>query len=298
MKNNPLPLKENCEKMITPLKDLTVNVALIALGCIVFMIGLTGVLVPQGFLTGGLTGLALIAHYQYPFLGIGFVYLCLNLPLAYLGWKHVSRRFMLYSLFGMGFFSWSATFVHYSLPPVRDPMLAALLAGVICGSGAGLILRSAGSAGGLDILAVYMNKKFGFRIGAVIFFFNAAVLLAGVFFYNLEIALYSLVYLFTSGKITDAVLTGFNKRKMILVVSNRAEEIAHRILESRGRGVTFLKGEGAFTRTDKKIIFTITSLMELPKMKELILAEDPGAFIVVNDTLEVLGTRHGMGRVY
>jgi uncharacterized membrane-anchored protein YitT (DUF2179 family) len=83
-----------------------------------------------------------------------------------------------------------------------------------------------------------------------------------------------------------------------MVISDQAEKIAQKILDNKGRGVTFLKGEGAFTHREKKVIFTITALSELTRMKKLVQSIDPDAFIVVNDTLEVLGKRHGSGRVY
>ncbi len=285
-------------KLFLQSKDLALNIGLISIGSIIYAIGINGVIVPHGFLTGGVLGISLLAHYFTPVLGVGFIYFCLNIPLMILGWFTISRRFMFYSLFGMVFLSWAATMIHPHIPAIQDPMLAALLAGCICGAGAGLILRSYGSVGGLDILAVFMNKKFGFQIGAILFASNALILASGAYLHDIETALYSIVYMFTSGKVVNAILTGFNRRKSIMIVSDHADEIAQRILASEGRGVTFLKGEGAFSHHDKKVIFTITTLMELPKMKQLILDEDPEAFFVVNDTLEVLGTRHGMGKVY
>jgi len=103
---------------------------------------------------------------------------------------------------------------------------------------------------------------------------------------------------FVTGRVADSVISGGHGRKSLLEISDRARAIADKILTSEGRGVTFLKGEGAFSRQEKNVIFTITTLRELPKIKETILAIDPEAFLVINDTLEVLGKRHGRGRVY
>jgi uncharacterized membrane-anchored protein YitT (DUF2179 family) len=293
-----LPLKLDVEKIASSYKSIAVNMGLIAMGSIIYSVGMNSILVPQGFLNGGIVGIALLVHYLVPSLGVGVVYFLLNIPLAVLGWLHISRRFMMYSIFGICFFSFTAVVVNLRSFHINDPILAALMAGVICGSGGGIILRSLGSAGGLDIMSVFLNKKFGLRIGSIFFASNALVLLAGAYFCDLERALYSIIFLFTSGKVMDAIITGFNRRKSLLVISDHAEAIAGNILQSKGRGVTFLNGEGAFTKREKKVIFTITSLTELPKMKELILSADPEAFIVVNDTLEVLGKRHGKGRVY
>lgn len=96
----------------------------------------------------------------------------------------------------------------------------------------------------------------------------------------------------------DAVLTGFNRKKSLMVISDQAQIIADAILGRKGGRVTFLNGEGAFSRKQKKVIFTIIALTELPKIKELILQKDPEAFIVVNNTLEVLGKDLGRMRIY
>lgn len=274
------------------------NLSLITAGCIIYTIGLNGIVVPQEFLNGGVVGIALLIHYLAPTTGVALIYFLLNIPLVILGWFHISRQFMLYSIFGVCVFSLTAALIYPRMPSIDDPILAALLAGVLCGAGGGIILRSLGSAGGLDILGVFLNKKFGLRLGTIFFGTNTLVLILGAYFHDLQLTLYSIIFLFTCGKVIDAVVTGFNRRKSLIVISDHAEAIAHRILDSKGRGVTFLNGEGAFSKQEKKVIFTITSLTELPKMKEIILSLDPEAFIVVNDTLEVLGKRHGRGNVY
>jgi uncharacterized membrane-anchored protein YitT (DUF2179 family) len=298
MKAFSLVKEINYETLMHSVRAIAANLGLIAAGSIIYTVGINGVLIPKGFLSGGVLGLAVLTHYLLPFTAVGLVYLVLNVPLIFLGWTHISRRFVLYSLFGLLFFSASLSIIQPPIPDISDPILAAILAGVICGTGAGLILRSLGSTGGMDILGIYLNKRFGFRIGSVLFASNALVLAAGAYLYDIQMSLYSVIFLFASGKVTDAILTGFNRRKALLIISENSENIGQKILTQIGRGVTYLKGEGAFTKKEKNIIFTITTLTELPKMKELILEEDPEAFIVVNDTLEVLGKRHGRKKVY
>jgi uncharacterized membrane-anchored protein YitT (DUF2179 family) len=293
------PAKEiNYEDLMDSVRTVAANLGLIVAGSIIYSVGINGVLIPKGFLSGGVLGLAVLIHYLLPFTAVGMVYLVLNVPLVFLGWTHISRRFVLYSLFGLLFFSASLSIIRPTAPDISDPILAAILAGVICGAGAGIILRSLGSAGGMDILGIYLHRKFGFRIGSILFASNALVIAAGAYLYDIELSLYSVIFLYTGGKVTDAILTGFNRRKSLLIISENSEAIGQKIINQMGRGMTYLRGEGAFTRKEKNVIFTITTLTELPKMKELILNEDPEAFIVVNDTLEVLGKRHGRKKVY
>jgi uncharacterized membrane-anchored protein YitT (DUF2179 family) len=252
---------------------------------------MNGILVPQEFISGGPVGLSMLIHYLYPAMSVGTLYFLLNIPLVVLGWMHISRRFMYYTLFGIMVFALAASMIHPHIPYVADPILAALFAGVICGVGGGLILRSLGSAGGFDVLGVFVNRRYGFRVGMVVFLANALV-------YDLELTLYSIIFFFTSSKVVDVVMTGFNTRKSLLIISDRSDVIGKEIIHRHSRGVTYLKGMGAYSGADKNVILTVITLMELPKMKEMIFHIDPQAFVVVNDTLEVLGKRHGQFRVH
>jgi uncharacterized membrane-anchored protein YitT (DUF2179 family) len=274
------------------------NLTLLTAGSCIFAIGVNGVLVPNHFLSGGIVGISLIAHYLFPGLNMGVVYFALNVPLILFGWFTVSRRFILYTFFGMSVFSLTAGILSPKFPVVENPILSAILAGIICGTGIGISLRSQGSGGGLNILAVYLSMKVGIRTGVASFMINAAILGIAAYFIDLQAALYSLVYEYTRGKITDAVVTGFNQRKSVLVISESPEAIADRILADLNRGVTFFPAVGGYSGEKKEALFSIITITELAKMKELVFDTDPKAFMVVNDTLEVIGKRHGSRRMY
>jgi len=158
-------------------------------------------------------------------------------------------------------------------------------------------LRSLGSAGGTDIIAVYLYNKFGLRIGLVTFSLSAVVLLAGAFLYDLQMTLYSLIYLFTQGKITDAIMVGFNQRKTLMVVSDHVQTIAQKMVEN-GRTATFFKGVGAYSGNERNVLYTVANFIELAQMKDYIFKLDPEAFVVVYDTLEIMGKRYGTGRIF
>ena len=210
--------------------------------------------------------------------------------------RYILRKYLL--IFGMAFFSLTAVLI--KTPPVflKDPILVAIVSGIVCGTGSGIVLRSLGSAGGVDILAIYSNQKFGLRPGLTGFFVNSMVIMTGAYFFGLQIALYTMIYVFTSSKTLDAVLTGFNQRLSTIVISDKYREIAEEIFKKVNRGATFLKAQGAYTGNPREVIFTITTLTELPKLKNVIFSIDPEAFVVVNSTLEVIGKRHGTRKVY
>jgi uncharacterized membrane-anchored protein YitT (DUF2179 family) len=279
-------------------RRVAANLALICGGCLLYVIGMNAVLVPARMFTGGITGVAILINYHLPAANIGLSYFLLNIPLAVLGWRTISRRFILYTLFGMAFFSLAAGL--FKPPPLllEDPILSALLAAVICGAGSGLILRSIGSAGGIDILAIYLNRKVGLHIGTLLFTVNTLVILAGAYLHDVALSLYSLIFLFASSQVIDKVVAGFNTRKQVIVVSRQHEAIRQLILERIGRGVTLFDAEGGYSREHKRVLFTITTLTELPRLKEGVLAIDPDAMVIINDTLEVIGKRLGVIKQY
>ncbi|MFO8083530.1 MAG: YitT family protein [Desulfobacterales bacterium] len=297
MKKHPKVPKVN-RKFFSDLKTVVFNLSLIFFGSLIYVIGMNSILIPARLLSGGVTGIAVLLHYLFSNVNFGLVYFLLNVPMIIIGWIHVSGRFMIYTIIGIFTFSGMASIIHLPAPDINDPILSALFAGVVCGTGAGIILRSLGSAGGLDILVVVLNKYYGLRPGTIYSMTNILIIFAGAFFHNFELALYSIIFVYTSGQVVDKVLTGFNQRKAMMIISDKSEVIAAEILSRQNRGVTFFQGTGAYTGKDKKVIFTIMSLTELPKTKEFVFQIDPNAFMVINDTLEVLGKRHGKLRAF
>jgi uncharacterized membrane-anchored protein YitT (DUF2179 family) len=264
------------------------NLALIAVGSALCAAAINGILIPRQFLAGGIGGMAIFIHYLAPALPVGALYFLLNIPLFVLGWLYVGRRFFVYSLVGMTIFS-LLVLVPIPTIPIQEPMLNALAAGIISGIGSGMILKSIGSAGGLDILSVILLKKASIRVGTTVMAFNLLLLLAGLFRFNVEIILYTLVYMFVTSHLINLVVTGLNQRKMVMVVSRKSEEIAQEIMQQLQRGVTIVNGEGGFTGQNLRILYSVITFQELSRFKEMIRSHDPAALMVVTETLEVMG---------
>jgi len=273
-------------------KQVLWNLVLIAVGSMLCAVGVNGILIPQQFLSGGVTGVAIAIRYLVPSLPIAMLYFILNIPIYALGWMYVGRRFFLYSIAGLLIFSGALTYSNILLP-VHDKILSAILAGIIIGVGSGIILRSLGSAGGLDILSIILMKRFSIRLGSSVLAFNALVLGAGAVLFSLEMALYTLVYLYVNSSMINLVVTGLSQRKAVNIISPKWETIAKEINEKIQRGVTIMRGQGGYTSQEHQILYTIITFRELPRLKQLISAVDPNAFVVVTDTLEVMGQRVG-----
>lgn len=268
------------------------NLALIATGSAICAVAVNGILIPQAFVSGGVTGLALVVHYLVPKLSVGVLYLLLNIPLFALGWKYVGRRFFIYSIAGTFIFSLAVEWI--CLPTqIQDKFLAALLAGVIMGVGLGIILRSAGSSGGTDILSVMILMRFSIRLGNTTLAFNSAVLIMTAVLFSLESALYTLVFIYVTARMMDLVVTGLSQRKSVMIISKAKAELVRSILEKLDRGVTVIQARGGYSNEPSDILYTVITFRELPRLKRLVNAVDPDAFVVVNDTTEVMGHRIG-----
>jgi len=268
------------------------NLFLLAAGSAICAVAINAVLIPKGFLAAGFTGLAIIIHYLIPQLPVSSLYFLLNVPLFALGWNYVGRRFFLYSVVGMIIFSAAVKFVNISIP-VEERGLAVLLAGILMGIGSGIILRSFGSAGGVDILSVMLLTKFSIRAGSTSLAFNAILLGICAFVVSLDMVLYTLVYIYVTSSVLNVVVTGLSQRKAVFIISPRWNEIAHGIMEEIQRGVTILQGEGGFTGQAQRVLYTVVTFRELARLKQMIRKSDPAAFVVVTETLEVMGQRIG-----
>jgi len=283
-----LPKKFTLKKILTILW----NLLLIFAGSVLCAIAIKGILVPKEFLAGGVTGLALLGHYVFPSLPIGFIYFLLNIPLFVIGWMFVGRRFFWYSLAGMIIFS-AVIFWPSPVFSVEDMILNALAAGVITGLGSGIILRSLGSAGGLDILSIILFKRFSVRPGTTVMTFHAILLFIALFRLPMERVLYTLIYFFINAYFVNLVVIGLSQRKAIMIISSRWKDISRQIMEQLQRGVTIVQGEGGYSGQRLHILYSVITLTELSRFKVLVRKIDPNAFVVVTETLEVMGKRIG-----
>ena len=272
--------------------DVFWNLFLIAVGSIICAVAVNAILVPLQFFGAGFTGITLLIHYLIPAAPVSILYFLLNIPIYGMGWKYVGRRFFLYSIPGMIFFSIALEYVHMPLP-VNDKILAAILAGIIMGMGSGIILRSLGSAGGLDILSVIFIKLFSIRLGSTILGFNVVVLVAGALLFSLERALYTLIYIFINAHVVNLVVTGLSQRKSLFIISTQWERISKEILEITRKGVTILNGQGAYSGKEQNVLYSVITFRQLSRIKKAVREIDPNSIVIINDTLEVMGHQIG-----
>ena len=123
----------------------------------------------------------------------------------------------------------------------------------------------------------------------MIFALNCLIVLCGLVLFSFEAAIYTLIYMYIMGEVDNRIVTGFNKRKSIMIVSDKSEEIAEHIMNELGRGVTFIEGEGGYTHTKKRILYVVITLTQLSKVKEIALKSDAKSFFIISNASEVNG---------
>lgn len=273
------------------------NLILLTVGAALFALGLTGIAIPHGFITGGISGLGLLLYYATDTLSPGIWYLIINIPLFLVGWIFISKRFFFYSLYGMIVCSVLMDLITCQIL-IKDPFLAVLACGAIFGAGAGIAFHSLGSLGGMDIVSIIINQKLGIRIGTFLFVFNLVLFTFSFGFLDNDLVLYSIALSFVVSQVLENVLTMFNQRKMVLIVSELNDKIAPVIHSRLNRGSTFLNGTGAYSGKEKKILLTVVHNHQLKRLEEAVLTIDNQAFMITENTFDVLGKGFSKPKVY
>lgn len=273
------------------------NLLLIIIGSSVFAVGVKAVALPHEFVSGGMSGLSLLVYYATQKLSPGVWYFIINVPIFIIAWVLISRRFFLYSIVGMLSLALAIDLVSFTIP-VHDHMLAAIAGGAIIGTGAGITFHSLGSSGGNDVIAVLLNQKFNVSMGTFFFGFNLVLYCFSLGVLDVDRVLYSLVMSFVTAQMLDYVLTFFNQRKIVFIISDASQQIAETINERLKRGGTFLYGRGTYTRKRRKIVMTVLNNFELKRLEGIVFDIDPDAFVIIERTFNVLGQGFSRRKVY
>lgn len=260
-------------------------------GCALFALGFDLFLAPHDINCGGLSGLAMIFIELTGWGSVGLVTLLANIPLFLISWRSIGRKFFIGSLIGSVAISFFLD-LFLLLPTFEtEPVLAALYGGIICGAGSGLVFLSGSSTGGSDIIVRLLKKRWrNVPIGTIVMGFDAVVVvLTAITFRDVSTILYCGITLFCCSKLLDAVVYSFDYSKVALIVSPEYDKIARAIGDKLDRGVTFLYGQGAYSGKDTKVILTAVKRQQLADLKELVVTIDPNAFIILQESHQVLG---------
>lgn len=250
---------------------------------------------PIHLVTGGFTGIAIIVKEITGGMVDGgiplwFTNFMLNVPVFLFSLKIKGKRFIGRTLVGTLLLSaWL-----YVIPSVDltegDYILSAVFGGVIGGAGMGLILLAKATTGGTDMVAVLIQHYLRhYSIVQIMQFLDGAVVVIGLYIFGIRGALYAIVAIFITSKVSDTLMEGFKFAKAAYIISDRYELLAKKILEDMDRGVTGLYAKGMYSNADKCMLYCVVSPKEIVRVKEIVREADPNAFIIVSDAREVLG---------
>lgn len=271
-----------------------VDILLIIAGSLSYSIGLHCFTAPNDIAPGGVGGISTIIN-EATGISIGLMYALINVPLIIVGLIFLGKKTMIKTVVAVATISFATDFaLNYVKMPVYencDRLLASIFGGILFGVGLGLIYLREGTSGGTDVINKLINRKLPhFSLGAITLATDAIVVGASAFVYgNIESALYAVVAIFICGKVMDMILYGSFEGKMLLIFSDKYEEIAKYIMETLDRGVTYLNGEGAYSGKQKNVICCAVHKNEYSKLKRAVKEVDPNAFIIITNAGEVLG---------
>ena len=279
------------------LRSILWNLILLTLGSLIFAIGAQAILVHHKFIIGGLFGTGMLIYYKSGLLSPGLWYFLLNIPLLIAGWIFLSHRFFFYSLYGVCMLSLFSEILTLDFA-ITNQLYAAVTGGAICGMGAGLCLRSRGSGGGLDIIAIIFHQKYNFGVGKFFMLYNAALYILVFSQYEPDIVIASIIVTFISSISLEHMLALFNQRKIVYILSDNHQTIIDTISFDLHQGATLLPATGAYTGKSTQLIMTITNNLQLKRLEEKVFEIDPQALFIVENSFNVIGSNFGKRKIY
>ncbi len=267
--------------------------SLILIGAFILAAGFVFFITPYKLVPGGVFGVGIVL---YHLLGIpvGLTGLVFNIPLTIVGIKLLGPRFGVKTVVGFVltsvFIDGLAYFVGDLALVEDDALLSSIFGGVLIGFGLGLIFKAKASSGGTAILSQIVAKYTRMPLGQTLIIIDSIIVLLGlVAFGDWKIPLYSWIVIFITGKVIDITMEGMSYEKTIFIISDKYEEISHKILHDIRRGGTYIDGKGMYNNADKKIIFVNVTRRELSILTEYVNEIDPKAFLTVIEASEILG---------
>ena len=283
MKKGKIKEKESAKKVFFDYVLITLGTFMVALGISVF-------LAPNKLSPGGVTAVGTVLLHLFK-IRLSITNLVINAILFVLGYRYLGKNAVIKTVYGI--VALSAFFEVASLitPYTGDVIISSLTGGILMGVGVGLVIRHEGSTGGSDFAALILNRFFPHISTAKLIMVIDGVIIAvaGVVFRSVEVTFYSVITLFVATRVADAICTLGNAAKTVQIFSEKNDEIAQMILHDLNRGITGIHCKGMYSGKEGMMLLCVVPPKQLPIIINRVRKIDRSAFIVVNDTKEVLG---------
>jgi len=273
------------------MKQLLSEIFQIATGILLASIGLKMFLLPNGFLDGGVTGIAILLSELFNF-DISYILLIVSIPFLILAWYSLSRRIFIKSVISIISLSVIIHFENFEAI-TDDKLLIAIFGGLFLGSGIGLTIKNGAVLDGSEILGIFINDRLGISIGKVILIFNAILFALTSILLSIEIAMYSILTFIITAKVIDLMIEGFEDYVGLMIVSDKTNIIDKELIRVVRTGVTLYQGSGGYgkrgAQSNKDIIHTVINRIDIRRTYNLIDSIDENAFIIEFDVNNIKG---------
>lgn len=266
------------------------NFLMITLGCVMTGAGISLFLDPNQLAPGGATGISIILSHVTR-LPTGTLLMCINIPLLIIGAWKLGGKFLLSTLYGTAVISLVTNLLQAYGPVTKDLFLATVSGAILNAVGMAMVLKAGATTGGTDIVARLLKLRYKHIKTSTLFLLMDSVIIAvsAVVFKRIDVALYAAVEAILFSKVFDYFVYGSDSARVVHIISDKPEDIAKRVLNELEIGVTYVKGEGAYTEKDKRILLCVARKQLYPKLKEIVEDEDDMAFMIVSWATDIYG---------
>ncbi len=273
------------------MKRILSEIFQISIGILLASVGLKMFLLPNGFLDGGVTGIAILLSELFNF-DISYLLIIVSVPFLALAWFTLTKRIFIKSVLSIIAL---AIIIHFEnfVAITDDKLLIAIFGGLLLGSGIGLTIKNGAVLDGSEILGIFINERLGISIGKVVLLFNAILFGATALLLSIEVAMYSILTFIVTAKIIDLMIEGFEDYVGLMIVSEKTKEIDQELIRVIATGTTLYKGSGGYgkrgVQTEKDILHTVINRIDIRRTYTLIDSIDPHAFIIEFDVNNIKG---------
>lgn len=276
----------------SPQRQRIDNFVMMTLGCILLAVGVYFFKIPNGFATGGVTGIGTILA-RLTSISAGLWIWILNIGLLLIGFLLLGKQNGIKTVYCSMFYS-AITFVLEKIVPLSAPLsdqpfLELVYAMLLTSIGSAMIFNAGSSSGGTDIMALILKKYTSIDVGKALLAVDFIVAASSFVVFGIQAGLYSVLGLFAKAFIVDAVIENLNTCKYFIVITTEREKVSQYIIETMHHGVTVSTVTGEYTHTEKAMIHTVCKRMEAIKLRSKIKEIDPHAFIIITTSSEIIG---------
>ena len=266
------------------------QIVMLTVGAIIAAFSVEEFLAPNDIFDGGVVGISMILAHFTP-IKLGVLTLIINSPFLVYAWKRIGHVFIISAGYAMAVFAVFLGIFEPLAATTEDLLLATVFGGVTLGVGVGMVLRGGGCLDGTEIVGIIASRISPFSTGNIIFFINVIIYIIAGAIFGLDSGLYSIIMYFISSKIIDLIESGVEQVKSLMIVSEDGRRIADAIYQNFGRTVTFIRGEGLVSGTEKDILYCVVTRAEIHDIRKMINEMDVEAFTTISDVSEIIG-RH------